>query len=55
MGEGKTPISARIDDDLVSWMDEQVEKKRFSSRSHALQYAVYLLKQTENTKLASEA
>jgi Arc/MetJ-type ribon-helix-helix transcriptional regulator len=55
MGEGKTPISARMDDDLVNWIDEQVGKKRFSSRSHALQYAVYLLKQAENTKFTSEA
>jgi Arc/MetJ-type ribon-helix-helix transcriptional regulator len=55
MGEGKTPISARIDNDLLNWMDEQVEKKRFSSRSHALQYAVYLLRQTENAKLSTEA
>jgi Arc/MetJ-type ribon-helix-helix transcriptional regulator len=55
MGEGKTPISARMDDDLVDWIDEQVGKKRFGSRSHALEYAIYLLKQAESTKLAYEA
>ena len=55
MGEGKTPISTRVDDDLLVWIDEEIEKKRFNNRTHAVNLALYLLKQAESTKLASEA
>lgn len=55
MGEGKTPISARVDEDLIVWVDEQIEKKRFNNRTHAVNLALYLLKQAESPKLASEA
>jgi Arc/MetJ-type ribon-helix-helix transcriptional regulator len=48
MGEGKTSICARVDDELVGWMDQQVEKKRFNNRTHALNYALYVLKEAEN-------
>ena len=34
MGEGKTRISLRVDDELIGWVDQQVEKKSFSNRSH---------------------
>lgn len=55
MGAGKTTVCARVDDELVDWVDEQVEQKRFSNRTHALNYALYLLKQAESPKIASEA
>jgi Arc/MetJ-type ribon-helix-helix transcriptional regulator len=55
MGEGKTPISTRVDDDLLAWVDEQIEQKRFNNRTHAVNLALYLLKQAENPKSASEA
>jgi len=48
MGEGTTPISARVDDELLVWIDEQIEMKRFSTRTHALNYALYVLKHAEN-------
>ena len=50
MGEGKTSICARVDDELVGWMDQQIEVKRFSNRTHALNYALYVLKQAETAK-----
>jgi Arc/MetJ-type ribon-helix-helix transcriptional regulator len=50
MGEGKTSVCARMDDDLVDWMDEQIEVKRFSTRTHALNYAMYALKEAETAK-----
>ena len=53
MGEGKTRITARVDDELIGWIDQQVEKKRFSNRSHALNYALYVLKQTESARATS--
>lgn len=55
MGEGTTPISARVDDDLLVWIDEQIKKKRFSTRTHAINLALYLLKQAESTQSVSEA
>jgi len=53
MGEGKTRISARVDDDLLSWIDEEVANKRFSNRTHALNYALHVLKQIESAKATS--
>jgi len=50
MGEGKTAISARIDSDLIDWIDNQVERKRFRTRSHALEFCIYALKEAEALK-----
>jgi Arc/MetJ-type ribon-helix-helix transcriptional regulator len=47
MREGKISVSARIDPDLVNWVDDQVDKRRFRTRSHALEYALFVLKQSE--------
>ena len=33
-------ISITIDKSLLSWIDKQVRSRRFSSRSHALEYVV---------------
>lgn len=52
MGEGKIPITVRVDDDLLKWVDELVETKKFSSRSHAVKLALYMLKQAESPELA---
>ncbi len=48
MGEGKTRISVRVDDDLLSWIDKEVANKRFSNRTHALNYVLYVVKQAES-------
>jgi Arc/MetJ-type ribon-helix-helix transcriptional regulator len=53
MGEGKTRISARMDDDLLFWVDREVAKKRFNNRTHALNYALYVLKQAESAGVTS--
>jgi Arc/MetJ-type ribon-helix-helix transcriptional regulator len=53
MGEGKTRISARVDDELIDWIDRQIEEKRFGNRSHALNYALLLLKREESTGATS--
>jgi Arc/MetJ-type ribon-helix-helix transcriptional regulator len=53
MGEGKTRISARVDDELIDWIDRQIEEKRFNNRSHALNYALFLLMQGEGVKATS--
>jgi Arc/MetJ-type ribon-helix-helix transcriptional regulator len=48
MGEGKITVSARVDPELLTWVDDQVDKQRFRTRSHALEYALRVLRQSEN-------
>ena len=38
MPKAKIPIS--IDPELVKWIEAEVKKKRFASRSHAIEFAV---------------
>lgn len=45
MGKKKT-ISISIDEDLLKWIDEQIEVKRFAHRSHAFEYAIEQLRRT---------
>ena len=40
--------SISIDKLLMDWINQQIECKRFKDVSHALEYAVYQLKQSEN-------
>ena len=50
MGEGKVIVSARVDQDLINWIDKEVDKRRFRTRSHALEYALYVLRESESVK-----
>jgi Arc/MetJ-type ribon-helix-helix transcriptional regulator len=43
----KIKVTATLDVDLVKWIDDQVLSYRFASRSHALEYAVAKLKESE--------
>ena len=45
MGEVKITVSARVDPELLEWVDIQVDKRRFRTRSHALEYALIVLRQ----------
>jgi len=40
----KKRVYATIREDLVEWMDQEIEKLRFASRSHAIEYALAKLK-----------
>lgn len=46
----KKRVYATIREDLVEWMDQEIEKLRFASRSHAIEYALAKLKEEKNTK-----
>ena len=37
----KTSVS--LNEDTAKWIDEQIEKRRFASRSHAVEYAIHKL------------
>lgn len=38
-------VTATIDKELITWIDEEVEKRRFRNRSHAIEYAIAKLKE----------
>ena len=40
-------VTATIDKELITWIDEEVEKRRFRNRSHAIEYAIAKLKETK--------
>jgi Arc/MetJ-type ribon-helix-helix transcriptional regulator len=43
----KQRLQVTIRKDLVKWIDQQVEKLTFASRSHAIEYALTQLKESE--------
>jgi Arc/MetJ-type ribon-helix-helix transcriptional regulator len=40
-------VFATIREDVLKWVDQQVEKARFRNRSHAIEYALIKLMETE--------
>lgn len=36
----RTKLSVTIDSALIKWVEKQIEKKVFRSKSHALEYAL---------------
>ena len=34
----KRKLSITVDSELIKWIDEEIKKKRFSSRSHAFEF-----------------
>jgi Arc/MetJ-type ribon-helix-helix transcriptional regulator len=43
----KRKLSVTIDSELVNWVEERIKEKRFANISHALEYALFKLKQEE--------
>ena len=43
----KIRVYVTIREDLVKWIDQQVKTLRFASRSHAIEYALAKLIETE--------
>lgn len=50
----KIKVSHTIDEELVRWMDSEIAKKRFASRSHAIEYALKQLIESERPKKKGE-
>jgi len=45
----KKPISATIDEELVSWIESELkDKKKYRNKSHLIETALELLKEEEN-------
>ncbi len=43
----KQRLQVTVREDLVKWIDKQIETARFASRSHAIEYALIQLKERE--------
>jgi len=43
----KQRLQVTVRADLVKWMDQQIETARFASRSHAIEYALTQLKESD--------
>ena len=41
----RVKVTATIDNELIEWIDKEVESRRFRNRSHAIEYAIAELKQ----------
>lgn len=46
----KIKTSASIDEKLLKWLDNEIEKMRFASRSHGINYALQKLKENSQRK-----
>ncbi len=46
----KVKTSIALDDDLLKWVDSQIEKKRFANRTHAIEYSLQQLKEIEEVE-----
>ena len=47
----KKPISATIDEELISWMDQKLKDKvRYRNKSHLIEIALSQLKTSEEKK-----
>ena len=48
----KIKTSVALDVKLLSWVDKQISRKRFASRSHAIEFALKILEEKlEKAKL----
>lgn len=44
----KIKTSVALDEDLLSWIDEMIKRKRFASRTHAIEYALQRLREKQD-------
>jgi Arc/MetJ-type ribon-helix-helix transcriptional regulator len=45
----KKKISVAVDEDLLAWIEKQVQKKRFASVSHAVNYCLNEIRGRESS------
>ena len=50
----KIKTSVSLDENLLKWIDLQIEKKRFASKTHAIEYAIQQLVENETHNSASK-
>lgn len=47
----KIKTSIGLDEDLLAWVDGMIERKRFASRTHAIEYALQRLREQQEEEL----
>jgi Arc/MetJ-type ribon-helix-helix transcriptional regulator len=50
----KIKTSIALDEDLLKWVDTQIEKRRFANRTHAVEYALQQLIDSEKMAIAQK-
>lgn len=48
----KIKTSHTIDEDLIKWVDSEIANKRFGSRSHAIEYALKQVIESEKNTIS---
>lgn len=43
----KTRVNVTISNDILKWIDKNIDSRRFASRSHALEFAIMALKEAD--------
>ncbi len=51
----KIKTSIALDEELIKWVDMQIEKKRFANRTHAIEYALQQLVDNEKSSVLQQA
>lgn len=47
---GQKNVAVTVRENLVDWLDKQVESMRFHNRSHGIEYALQKLKEATHNK-----
>ena len=47
----KVKTSIALDEKLLAWVDEMIDRKRFASRTHAVEYALQRLREQQEEEL----
>jgi Arc/MetJ-type ribon-helix-helix transcriptional regulator len=47
----KIKTSIALDEELLSWIDNLINSKRFANRTHAIEYALQRLREREKEEL----
>jgi Arc/MetJ-type ribon-helix-helix transcriptional regulator len=50
----KKRLQVTIREDIVFWIDQEIEKLRFANRSHGIEYALLHLMEQEKKKATEE-
>jgi len=40
----RAKVTVTVDQDLITWVDQLIEEKKYRNRSHAVEYALYELR-----------
>ena len=43
----RSKMSVTIDMELIKWIEQQIKKQKFRNKSHAVEYALVKLKESE--------